>query len=93
MSPKIQQFLELERKKEEAKQIYKQLNEATEALAEEIGIGGHFQDGEGTVYQIVQPAGTFIEYHRVGYERTKRGEEKRGSLSVKRAKELGYDIS
>ena len=93
MSPKIQQFLELERKKEVAKQIYKQLNEATEALAEEIGIGGHFQDSEGTVYQIIQPAGTFIEYHKVGYERTKRGEEKRGSLSVKRAKELGYDIT
>jgi len=93
MSQKIQQFLELERKKEAAKLIYKQLNEATEALAEEIGIGGHFQDDEGTVYQIIQPAGTFIEYHKVGYERTKRGEEKRGSLSVKRAKELGYDIT
>lgn len=93
MSQKIQQFLELERQKEIAKKIYKDLNEATEALAEDIGIGGHFQDGEGTVYQIVEPAGTFIEYHKVGYERTKRGEEKRGTLSVKRAKELGYDVS
>lgn len=93
MSQKIQQFLELEKQKELAKQIYKKLNEATEALAEEIGIGGHFQDAEGTVYQIVEPAGTFIEYHKVSYERTKRGEEKRGTLSVKRAKELGYDIS
>ncbi len=93
MSQKIQQFLELERKKEEARQIYKALHEATTAVAEEIGIGGHFQDAEGTVYQIVEPAGTFIEYQKVGYERTKRGEEKRGTLSVKRAKELGYDIS
>ena len=93
MSDVVNRFLELEKKKEEAKKIYKELNDATEALAEEIGIGGSFQDNEGTVYQIVEPAGTFIEYHKVGYERTKRGEEKRGSLSVKRAKELGYDVS
>jgi len=92
MSDIVNKFIELEKKKEIAKQIFKELKDATAALAEEIGVGGHFQDTEGTVYQVVVPQGTFVEYSQIGYERTRRADEKKGSLSLKKARELGYEV-
>lgn len=88
----INKFLELEAKKEAVKQYFKDLDEATKAVAEIVGINGYFQAPDGTVFKIVNPAGTFVEYKTVGYERTRREGEKRGSLSMKEAKEAGFDI-
>ena len=59
----------------------------------ELGVGSHFQDPtDKTVFQIVEPNGTFISYKKVAYERTKRKGEFKGTLSVRKANELGYEL-
>lgn len=92
MTPTQQRFIELEKKKEEIKKFYEEFKQVTEKLAEEVGIGGHFQDGEGTVYQVVVPEGKFVPFEKVGYIRTRRSHEKRGDLSLTKARELGYEV-
>lgn len=92
LTPKQLRFVELERQKASYKKFLAELEEATRDVAEEIGIGGHFQDQEGVVYKIVQPTGTFMYYKTVDYERTKREGEAKGSLSAKAAQELGYTL-
>jgi hypothetical protein len=92
MTPAMQKFVELEKKKEVVKQYFKDLQEALEAVAKEVGINGFFQDSEGIVYQVVAPDGKFVTFDRLGYDRTKREGEARGSLSVKAAKEAGFDV-
>lgn len=85
-------FVELEKKKNEVKKYFEELETATKAVAEEIGVGGHFQDAEGTVYQIVIPEGRFVKFDKIGYQRTRRAflDEKKGDLSLTAARELGY---
>lgn len=74
------------------KKFYENLKNATEALAKEIGIGGMFQDEEGTVYQLVEPEGKFVTYEKISYVRTKRFGEARGTLSVKDAESNGFTV-
>lgn len=85
-------FIELEKKKEEVKAYFDQLNQAVEEVAKEIGVGGYFQDQEGTVYKIVVPEGKFVYFEKLSYERTRRAGEKSGSLSLKEAREKGYTV-
>jgi len=92
LTPAIQRFIELERKKNDVKKYFEELKTATELLAKEVGVGGYFQDDEGIVYGIVEPEGKFVNYERVSYVRTKRPGESRGSLSVKEAEENGFKV-
>lgn len=94
LSEAQRKFIELEKKKNEVKKYFEDLQVATEALAEEIGVGGHFQDEEGTVYQIVVPEGRFVKFEQIGYQRTRRAhlDEKKGDLSLSKARELGYTV-
>jgi hypothetical protein len=93
MTPALQKFLELERKKSEVKKFFEELKEATEAVAKEIGINGFFQDpSDGTVFKIVIPEGRFVAFDHIGYVRTRRADEKRGDLSLKEAQEAGFDV-
>lgn len=92
MTPTQAKFVELEKKKEDIKKYFEELTEATKALAEEIGVGGYFQDTEGTVYKIVVPEGRFVKFETIGYNRTRRTGEKRGDLSLKEARENGFDV-
>ena len=93
MTPVQERFVQLEKKKETIKLYFKELKEATEALAEELGVDGTFQDPEdGTVFQIVEPEGKFVTFEKVSYLRTKREGEKRGTLSIVKAKEAGYEV-
>ena len=87
-------FIELEKKKNEVKKYFEELEKATQALANEIGVGGHFQDSEGTVYQVVIPEGRFVKFDKIGYQRTRRAflDEKKGDLSLTAARELGYIV-
>jgi len=85
-------FIALEKKKEEVKKYFEQLAEATQAVATEVGIGGMFQDAEGTVYHIVIPEGRFVAFDKIGYERTRRAGEKQGSLSLTKARERGFVV-
>jgi len=86
-------FVALERKKEEVKKYFEELQAATEAVVAEIGVNGYFQDeSDGTVFKMVNPDGKFVKFERLSYERTKREGELRGSLSVKEAKEAGFTV-
>lgn len=89
----IQRFLELEKQKEEIKAKFKALNEATEALIKEFGVGYYFQDpSDGTVFKLVELQGTWVEFRRYGYHRTRRAHESKGDLSLKEAKEAGFKV-
>lgn len=92
LTPAQARFVELERRREEAKQFFKDLAEATQAVADEIGVGGFFQDDQGIVYKIVTPKGRWVEFESIGYERTKRDGEAKGSLSIKEAREMGFEV-
>lgn len=85
-------FVELEKKKKEYRDYFDQLQQAIQDVSNEIGIDGMFQDDDGTVYQIVIPDGRFIYYEKVGYIRTRRTDEARGDLSLKKAQEAGYEV-
>ena len=86
-------FIELEKKKEEVKKYFEELTKATEALAEELGIDGMFQDPtDNTVFKIVKPEGKWVVFDKFSYIRTKREGELRGTLSVVKAREAGYDV-
>lgn len=89
----IQHFIELERKKEEVKKYFDELAEATQALVKHVGVDGYFQDTDGVVYKIVVPEGKFVHFEKYSYVRTKREGEKRGSLSMKEAKEQGFEVA
>jgi hypothetical protein len=93
MTPEIQRFIELERKKEEIKKYFEELAHITEIVAKQVGIGAYFQDPtDNTVFKIIIPEGRFVNFDKYGYIRTKRKDESRGSLSVKEAKENGFDV-
>lgn len=84
-------YIELEKKKQEYKTFLEQFKEVTEQLSKEMGLGGHFQDAEGTVYQVYEAEGRFVHYDKFEVKRTRREGERAGSLSITKAKELGYD--
>ncbi len=90
MSPTKRKFVELEKRKEEVKQYFEQLQQAVVDVSAEVGVNGFFQDEEGTVYKIVVPEGKFVHFEKLSYERTRRPGEKRGDLSMKEAEEAGF---
>ena len=86
-------FLEVSKRIETLKEEMKALYPTLDELMVELGVGTHFQDPETKlVYQIVVPKGSFIEYKQVGYERTKKTGETKGSMAMKKAEELGYSL-
>jgi len=91
-SPAIQRLISLDKKKEEVKKYFEELDEATAAVHAELGIGGHFQDTDGTVFQIIKPEGTFTKFKDFNYARTRREGEKKGDLSLTKARDLGYEV-
>lgn len=86
-------FIEMSKKIENLKNELKELNTEMDMVLSTIGVGKAFQDPEdGTVFEIIAPKGTFVNFKAIDYERTKRQGETRGSLSVTRAKDLGFII-
>lgn len=85
-------FVELDKAKAEFKEILEDYKATVEKLVDEMELGGHFQDDEGTVYQVDPCDGKFIYFDRFEVKRTRREGEARGSLSMKKARELGYEI-
>jgi hypothetical protein len=84
--------VELEKRKEEVKKFFDELKQATEAVAQEVGIGGMFQDNEGTVYKVVEPEGKYVSFDKISYIRTRRLHEQRGDLSIKEAEAAGFSV-
>ena len=85
-------FVELERRKDEIKQYYEDLAQATLDLSKEIGVNGLFQDDQGIVYKVVVPEGKFVHYETLSYVRTRRAHEARGDLSMKEAEGAGFTL-
>ena len=86
-------FIELSKRYEALKEEMKELKPQMHEILQEIGIGGYFQDPETKlVYKVKKPTGTFISFDEIGYDRTKKTEEKKGSLSKKEAQEAGYEL-
>lgn len=93
VSPAIARLIELDSRKEEIKQWHEDLQEALAAVAEEVGVGGMFQDpASGRVYEIVEPNGKFVYFDKLTYNRTKLNDEPKGTLSIKKAREAGFDV-
>jgi len=86
-------FLEVSKRYEALKNEMKELKPTIKNLLTEIGVGNHFQDpSTKAVYNVVEPNGTFISFDRISYDRTKLEGEAKGSLSMKKAEELGYKL-
>ncbi len=81
-------LIELDEKKAEIKKWYEEMAECLEAL----GPDAHFQSPEGQVFLVEAQTGKYVNFDRLKYIRTKKDDEKRGELSKKRAKELGYEV-
>lgn len=92
LTPTQLKFIELDKKKAQYKQFVEEYNQAVKDLVSEVGIGGHFQDGEGTVYQTGACEGKYVFFDKYEVNRTRRPGEKSGSLALKSAKELGYNV-
>ena len=93
MTDAQQKFLELSKQYEALKKQMKTLKPQLQSLLTELGVGSHFQDPTTlAVYEVVEPAGTFISFDRISYNRTRIGDEKKGDLSMKKAEELGYNL-
>lgn len=86
-------FIEVSKRLEELKEQRKEIGSQLEELANVIGVGSSFQDPEDkTVFEIVVPDGKYMYFDKIDYVRTRREGERSGSLSLKRAKELGYEL-
>lgn len=86
-------FIEVTKQLELLKEKRKEIGSQLEELANSLGIGASFQDPEDkTVFEIVVPEGKYMYFDKVDYVRTRREGERSGSLSLKRAKELGFEL-
>jgi hypothetical protein len=92
LSETQKRFIELEKKKDEVRKYYEDLNASIDALIQEHGVNSYFQDEEGTVYKLVECEGRYVKFDKYGYKRTKRPGEERGELSMKEAKEKGFNV-
>lgn len=64
-----------------------------EEVLKELGTDTyHKNDETGTVYKIVEPSGTFIEFRKIDYVRTALVGEARGTLSKKEAEENFHNL-
>lgn len=92
MTEAQKKLVELDIRKQEIDKYYEELEAAIKEVHGELGMDGMFQAEDGVVYQIVKPAGRFVEYRDIGFIRTKREGERAGSLSVKKAEEAGFKV-
>ena len=93
LNDKQQKFIELTKQLEAVKEQRKEISSQLEVLANEIGVGASFQDPtDKTVFEIVIPDGKYMFFDKIDYARTRREGERSGSLSLKRAKELGFEL-
>jgi hypothetical protein len=92
LSETQRKFIELDKQKAAYKKFIEDYQQAVQDLVKEVGIGAHFQDDQGTVYQTSEADGRWIHFDKYEVNRTRRAGEKSGSLSLTKAKDLGYNV-
>jgi hypothetical protein len=93
MEENKKKFLDLVVKFEQLKNDLKAVGSELNTVMADIGVGTYIQDPDSlVVHKIVVPTGTFVEFKTIGYERTVKEGEKRGSLSKKEAEEAGFSL-
>lgn len=87
-------FLELAKKYETMKDEMDKIREELTSSMNSLGLNAFIQDPEtNVVYQVIEPTGVFTYFKKIDYVRTKKGEERAGSLSMKKAEEAGFKLS
>lgn len=88
-----QRFLDAAKRYEEAIDQLKAAREELDLAMQALGLGVFIQDPDTKiVYNITKPNGTFMYYRDLDYIRTKKENERAGTLSVKKAQEAGFVI-
>lgn len=88
------QFFELAKKYESLVEELKSVKDQMNAVMADIGVNKFIQDpSDMTVYQIVVPQGRFVHFDTISYIRTRKENEERGDLSLKKAEEAGFNLS
>lgn len=86
-------FIEISKQYEALKEQMKEIKPQLDELLTKIGIGTFFQDPETKlVYRVSVPNGRFVYFDTIGYDRTKKETETKGSLSKKDAEGAGFEI-
>lgn len=85
-------FSELDKKRDEAKIIFEKYKEVVTEMHRRMGESYHWQDAEGTVFQLAIADGRWVAFEPLIVNRTRRNGEAKGTLSEKAAKELGYEL-
>ena len=88
-----QKLVELSFKRDELKKQYEEFNKELEGVLTYLGVDSFFQDKDGTVYKVIVPKGSFVSFKHIDYVRTRRGDEKLGTLSLKEAEALMSSIT
>jgi len=91
MSDNESQFLQLAKQYEVLKEQLKSTGEQLDAVMKTLGEGTFLQDPDTSiVYKIVIPTGHFVNYRSIGYDRTSKEGESRGTLAKKEAEAQGF---
>ncbi len=91
MTDSQKRFFELTEHYEHLKDEMKKVRQELDLTMDILGVGTYHQDPvTGCVYKIVIPDGTYVEFRQIGYDRTAKANESRGTLSKKEAEENGF---
>jgi len=88
------QFLSAAIAYEHAKDELDKLRGQLNAALAKLPLNSYVQDPTtGLVYKVVVPQGRFVSFQHLDYVRTKKPDERQGSLSAKEAKEQGFTVA
>jgi hypothetical protein len=86
-------FIKLDKQKAEYKKFLEEYHKAVDDVIAEIGLGAYFQDKrDKTVYRTATQDGKFVYFEPNVIQHTKRGDEVKGTVSMKDAKEQGFEV-
>lgn len=87
----MERFFTLAKKYESLTEEMRACKDEMNKVMAEIGEGKFIQDpSDMTVYQIVIPQGRYVYFDPISYVRTRKVDEDRGDLSIKKAEEAGF---
>jgi hypothetical protein len=78
--------------RDQMKEVSAALGDVTAAVAKESGLGTFFQDSDGTVFRVAKATGTYVPYKELVYERTRRHPKEKPGISLKDARDAGFDV-